>query len=62
MRVWDVVYGMYGLNENMFIGKLGRVVVDMESGESEDYWGMGNNYWEGFMMTFKVGPEHMVEG
>jgi len=56
------VYGMYGLNENMFIGKLGRVVVDMESGESEDYWGMGNNYWEGFMMTFKVGPEHMVEG
>lgn len=46
----------------MFIGKLGRVVIDMESGESEDYWGMENNYWEGFMMTFKVGSEHMVEG
>ena len=58
LLVWDIVYGMYGLNENMLIGKLGRVVVEMS--DSVDYWGRDrdSSVMEGFMMTFKIGAEH----
>jgi hypothetical protein len=53
---------MYGVNENMLIGKFGRVVVEMS--DSMDYWGRDrdSSVMEGFMMTFKIGAEHLIEG